>query len=311
MWAIEIDRFGPPSVMVKRSVEEPQPASNQIVVEVMSSGVNPKDTYIRKGRLALMSGRKFPIRMGYDLSGVVHQCNSKQTRFKPGDRVFGSISAWAGGAYAEFAAIAVNELAILPDSLSFEQGASLPIAALTAYQALTKLAQIKSGDQILINGASGGVGVFAIQLAKYFAANVTTLSSATNFDFCRSLGSDLSLDYNATALKSIDKTFDIIFDAFGNLSFAAVKDRLTANGIYITTVPCLQILKNTVFTPIGKRARLVIVRSNTADLQTLASLVIEGVVKTIIDKTFSFDEVVAAHRYSETHRARGKIVLTR
>ena len=311
MWAIEIDRFGPPSTMVKRLVDTPKPASNEVLIEVMASGVNPKDTYIRKGRLALMSGKKFPMRLGYDLSGLVRQCGQGQSRFKEGDRVFGSISAWAGGAYAEFAAVDVNELAILPDSLTFEQGASLPIAALTSYQALTKLARIKSGAQILINGASGGVGIFAIQLAKHFGANVTTLSSAANLDFCRNLGSDTPLDYRATSLKSLSNTFDIIFDVFGNLSFTRVKDNLSAQGIYITTVPRFEIFKDSVLTPVGKRARLVIVKSNAADLETIASLTAKGVIQTIVDRSFTFDEVAEAHKYSETHRARGKIVLVR
>jgi NADPH:quinone reductase-like Zn-dependent oxidoreductase len=199
----------------------------------------------------------------------------------------------------------------LPDSLSFEQGASLPIAALTSYQALTKLARIQIGDQILINGASGGVGIFAIQLAKHFGAEVTTLSSAVNLDFCRNLGSDTALDYRATPLKSLKKAFDIVFDVFGNLSFARVKSNLTARGIYITTVPQVNIFKDTLLTPFGKRARLVIVKSNACDLETIGRLVATEAIQTIVDKTFTFDEASEAHRYSETHRARGKIILVR
>lgn len=297
--------------MVKRLVDTPKPAAHQVLVEVRASGVNPKDTYIRKGRLALLSGKKFPMRLGYDLAGIVQECGHEQSQFKEGDRVFGSISAWTGGAYAEFAAVDVSELAILPDSLTFEQGASLPIAALTSYQALTKLVRIKSGEQILINGASGGVGIFAIQLAKYFGADVTTLSSAANLDFCRELGANTALDYRTTSTKSLSKRFEVVFDVFGNHSFADVKDILSARGIYITTVPRFEIFKDTVLTPIGKRARLIIVKSNSSDLDTIAGLTATGVIQTIVDKFFSFDEVTDAHKYSETHRARGKIVLVR
>jgi NADPH:quinone reductase-like Zn-dependent oxidoreductase len=198
----------------------------------------------------------------------------------------------------------------MPSALSFEEAAAIPLAAQTALQALRDLARVRAGDHVCINGASGGVGVFALQIAKALGASVTSVSSARNLEFCRRLGADEALDYAAEDPFSGSRSYRVVLDAFGNRRFDQVRASLGPGGVFVTTVPSRRIIVDALRTIFGyPRARLVAVRSRAADLHVLAQLVEAGRLRAVIDRIVDFDAVVDAIRFLESRRARGKVVV--
>ena len=311
MQAIEFDRFGPPDVMVLRECPIPSIAKDELLVKVVAASVNPKDTFVRKGRFQLMSGRKFPKRLGWDFAGVVEQVGIDANIFSAGDRVFGCLNTWTGGTCAEYVAVKATETALLPDEISFEKGAAMPVAALTALQALRDTALLKADQRVCINGGSGGVGSFAIQIARIFGARVTAIASERNADFCEGLGAEEFIDYDKFSIEKRASRFDVFFDVFGNKSFGQIRELLFPGGVYITTVPSRRILRDMLstllFTP--QRARLISVRSKTEDLEWLADKVVKGRLICNIDKVFPLHESRDAHKHVESKHTRGKVVL--
>jgi NADPH:quinone reductase-like Zn-dependent oxidoreductase len=204
----------------------------------------------------------------------------------------------------------LDQCAHAPEGLSFEQAAALPLASLTALQALRDEASLGPGQRVLLHGASGGVGVYAIQIAKATGAHVTTTSSAKNLEFCGSLGADVTLDYAVDDGLSGKRAFDVFFDVFGNRSLARVAPILSPRGTYVSTVPSPRVLFDQARTSFAvKKARLVVVRSRRRDLEAIAALVSQGKLSAVVDKVYSLDEIGPAQAHIESKRARGKVVV--
>jgi NADPH:quinone reductase-like Zn-dependent oxidoreductase len=300
--------FGNTEKISFREIEMPTLKKSEVLVKVVAASVNPKDTFVRKGRYKFLTGEKFPIGIGFDYSGIVEE--STKTEYKKGDKVFGMINGWQGATCAEFLVAKEHEIMAAPSKLSLVNSASVPLAAQTALQALTDLGYIKSGSKVCINGGSGGVGTFAIQIAKAFDAEVTALTSSKNFDFCKSMGADFTVDYGNKDFFEANNSFDIFFDVFGNLSYQKVSRLLSNRGIFITTVPSTKILIDRVFSIFRKKkAKIVIVKSTKQKLKWLKQNIENGKINPVIDSTFSFDKIKEAQAKVETKRTKGKVVI--
>ncbi|MBD2385239.1 NAD(P)-dependent alcohol dehydrogenase [Cylindrospermum sp. FACHB-282] len=310
MKAVVIRKYGSAEVLQYEDVEPPKIKSNQLLVKVHASSVNPIDWKIRKGMFSLITGSTFPKILGFDLAGEVVQVGSQVTRFKSGDAIYGS-TGLPGGAYAEYAAIAENLVALKPSNLTYEEAAAVPGGALTALQSLRDQGQIKSGQLVLINGAAGGVGSFGVQIAKALGAEVTGVCSTKNLDLVKSLNADFVIDYTQQDFAKGNVQYDIIFDAVGKRSLSQCKGVLKPNGIYITTLPTPESVLETLITAFfpGQKAKLVLEKPNTQDLDYLKELIEAGKIRVVIDRTYPLQELAAAHAYSETERASGKIAI--
>jgi NADPH:quinone reductase-like Zn-dependent oxidoreductase len=311
MRAVVYERFGPPEVLEQRLVPAPIPQASEVLVRVKAAALNPKDSLIRKGKFVLFSGKRFPRMLGYDVSGIVESVGPGVSGFTAGDAVFGMRNGFDGGTVAELVAVKQDELALKPSALSFEEAAAVPLASLTALQALRDCGGLTAGGKVLIHGASGGVGVFAVQLARALGAHVTTTSSAKNLDFVRTLGADVALDYAVDTGLEATRGWDVFFDVFGNRSFAKVKASLGPSGVYVSTVPSAGIVLTDLLTrwQRGRRGRLVVVNSNAKDLSAVASFLAAGTLKPVIDRVVPMSEIAAAQAHIETKRARGKVVI--
>ncbi len=309
MRAVVIDRYGGPEVLRQATVPRPVPTRGQVLVRTRFIGVNPKDVIVRKGKFKVATGKKFPLIVGHDIAGEVVEVGAGAD-LAEGDRVFGMINDFAGRAYAQFAAVDAQQLAEVPSSIELRVAAAVPLAAQTALQALRDDARVEAGQRVLVNGASGGVGVFAVQIAKILGADVTAVCSHRNTDLVTGLGADRVVDYTQTELVELDATFDAIFDVFGNYNFDKLKHLLEPRGTYVQTIPSGRILKDVARTLLKrKRAKLVLVKSRRDQLDWLRQQIDAGSLRVVVDRSFSLENAAEAHRYMETKRARGKVVL--
>ncbi|MBW4500116.1 MAG: NAD(P)-dependent alcohol dehydrogenase [Scytonema hyalinum WJT4-NPBG1] len=311
MKAVVIREYGSPEVLQYQEVEPPKIKPDQLLVKVRATCVNPVDWKIRKGMLKLITGNKFPMILGFDLSGDVVEVGSQVTRFKPGDAIYGNVGL-LGGAYAELAAVPEKSVALKPTNMTYEEAASVPVAALTALQALQDLAHIEVGQTVLINGASGGVGTFAVQIAKALGAEITAVCSTKNSDLVKSLGADRVIDYTQQDFTQDTAQYDIILDAVAKQSFSSCKQVLKPNGIYVNTLPTPETIVQSVLTAFipGKKAKFILETARSQDLLYLKELIEAGKIRSVIDRTFPLQELAAAHAYSESERAVGKIAIT-
>ncbi|MBH8574806.1 NAD(P)-dependent alcohol dehydrogenase [Nostocaceae cyanobacterium CENA369] len=310
MKAVIIRQYGSAEVLHYEDVERPQIKPDRLLIKIHASSVNGIDWKIRKGMMKFITGNKFPKILGFDLAGEVVEVGSEVTRFKTGDSVYGSAS-FPGGGYAEYAAVPENLVALKPANLSYEEAATVPLVAMTALQALRNQGNIQAGQAVLINGASGGVGIFAVQIAKALGAEVTGVCSTKNLDLVKSLGADRVIDYKQQDFTEDTAKYDIIFDAVGKRSLSATKKVLKPKGIYVTTLPSPEVLVQaalTAFLP-GQKAKLVFEKANAEDLDYLKGLIEAGKIRTVIDRTYPLQELAAAHAYSESERAVGKIAI--
>lgn len=314
MRALLYRRYGSPDVLELGTLPDPSPEEGEVLVRVHAAAMNPKDVLVRKGKFKIVTGRRFPKVPGYDLAGEVLAAGPGVRRLVPGDKVFGMLNRWAAGAAAEFVVAPADELAKRPEGLDYPEAAAVPLAALTALQALRDVAQTRPGDRVLVNGGSGGVGTFAIQIARLLGAHVTAVSSAANRDLCLELGAHRHLDYRTEQAQEIlhpTEGYDVFFDVFGNRPFEVARGALALRGRYVTTIPRARTAVQDVLTRLSRHpARLVVVRSRFADLDTLAHWVEAGTLRPVVDRVFSLAEGAEAHAYLETKRARGKVVLT-
>ena len=310
MKAVVIREYGSPEVLQYQEVEPPKIKPDQLLVKVRATCVNPVDWKIRKGMLKLITGNKFPMILGFDLSGDVVKVGSQVTRFKPGDAIYGNVGL-LGGAYAELAAVPEKSVALKPTNMTYEEAASVPVAALTALQALQDLAHIQPGQTVLINGASGGVGTFAVQIAKALGAEVTAVCSTKNIDLVKSLGADHVIDYTQEDFTQGTAQYDIILDAVAKQSFSSCKQVLKAKGVYVNTLPTPETIVQSVLTAFipGKKAKFILETARSQDLLYLKELIEAGKIRSVIDRTFPLQELPAAHAYSESERAVGKIAI--
>jgi NADPH:quinone reductase-like Zn-dependent oxidoreductase len=309
MRAVVIDEYGGPEVLRPTTVPRPVPRRGQVLVRTHFVGVNPKDVIVRKGKFQVATGKKFPLIVGHDIAGEVVE-SGVGSDLSEGELVFGMINDFAGRAYAEYAAVDAQQLAKVPSSIELRVAAAAPLAAQTALQALRDDAHLKPGQNVLINGASGGVGVFAVQIAKILGAQVTAVCSHRNTELVRELGADRVIDYTKTDLVDLGERFDAIFDVFGNYSFDKLKHLLTPRGTYVQTVPSARIFKDIARTFVARRrAKLVIVKSRRAQLEWIRQQIDAGSLRVVVDRSFALADAAEAHRYMETKRARGKVVL--
>jgi NADPH:quinone reductase-like Zn-dependent oxidoreductase len=312
MRVAEYDRFGGPEVLVVRSRPTPRPSRGQILVRVKAAALNPKDLVLRAGRLPhrLMLGPHFPKRVGYDWAGEVAAVGRGIGRLREGDAVYGMIESWAGGACATHALVNPRELAAKPASLSWMEAAAIPLAGQTALQALRDVSRIKAGQHVLVNGASGGVGTFAVQIAKIMGCRVTAVTSGRNAELALALGAERVIDYETTELDGSVGRYDLFFDVFGNRSLSEARPLLNRTGCYVSAVPKPHLIRDALLTVFrSNRANLVRVHSRARDLRLLTAWVDEGVLRPVIDSVFALEEIADAQRRLGTRHARGKIVL--
>ncbi|MCB2378953.1 NAD(P)-dependent alcohol dehydrogenase [Hymenobacter sp. BT635] len=312
MKAIYFEHYGPAEVLRYGEQPTPSPQPDQILVHVRASSVNPVDWKVRDGSLRLLTGQSFPKIPGRDVAGVVAAVGENVTRFQPGDRVYGMPDG-VGGANAEYALLPHEAAAFIPETLNFEEAAAVPLGAITALQALRDKGQLLSGDRVLINGASGGVGTFAVQLAKALGAGeVTGVCGPDNAELVRSLGADRVLNHHEQDFTRELSRYDIIFDAVAKSSYLASKAALRRNGRYVTTAPEPKDVAAGALVSVfsTKKMSMLLAANRGTDMALLSAWLQAGTIRPIIAKTFPLTETAEAHRLSEAGRAAGKIVLT-
>ena len=306
-------------------VEKPVPNDDQLLVRVRAASVNPYDWHFVEGTPKIMRvmgvGLRKPkdTRLGVDFAGTVEAVGKNVTQFKPGDEVFGG----RGGAFAEYVCPRANRaVALKPANLTFEQAASVNIAGITALQALRDKGKVQPGQKVLINGASGGVGTFAVQIAKSLGADVTGVCSTRNVDLVRSLGADHVIDYTKEDFAKGDQRYDVILDNVPNHSLSECRRILNPNGKYVMiggggpndsrwVGPFGRVIKTMVLSPfISQKMGMMMADTSPKDLTILADLMQSGKVKPVIDRTYKLSEVPAAIAYVEEGHARGKVIIT-
>jgi NADPH:quinone reductase-like Zn-dependent oxidoreductase len=324
MRAVVLTGYGGVERLEPREMRRPVPGSGQLLVRVRAAGVNPIDWKIRQGRLRLLLPARFPLVLGFDVAGEVAAVGPEVADFEPGDPVFAMLDSRHGGGYAEYAVTGQATAAWKPEALSWEEAAAVPLAALTALQALRDRAGLQDGDRIAITGAAGGVGHFAVQLAAAaFGARVTAVAGPGHQDFVRRLGAERAVDYTREDFIALDNPggdpadYEAIFDAAGAYHFDACEPALVPGGIYVTTQPGpaifiaqLRAALSRLIDPHGaRRAAVLHTRPRGDDLAALADLVAEGRLRPAIDRVYALDEVREAHAASQAGHPLGKIVL--
>ena len=311
MRAVIFNKFGDTDVLEIGDIPKPTVKANEVLVRVRAAAVNPKDTFVRKGRFQIFTGKQFPMQLGYDFAGEVSTTGDKVTGYEQGQAVFGMLDCWQGRTCAEYLAIDSANLADMPDALTFEEAASIPLAASTSLQALRDEAGIKEGDLLGINGASGGVGTMAVQIAKIYGASVTAISSSANHDFLAGLGANTCIDYHDTDVAAGDHRFDIFFDVFGNQPFKRIKPVLARTGTWVSTVVKPHVFISQWVTRLfgRQKARQVVVKARHADLALIRDWVAAGQLQPVVQDVVPLDKIREAHTQQETKHTRGKIVV--
>lgn len=322
MKAIVHDRYGPPDVLQLREVARPTPKDNEVLIRVHATVATPPDCAFRKAQPFVvrfftgLTRPKNPI-LGTAFAGEVESAGKDVTRFKPGGRVFGA-SNTTFGAYAEYLCLPeVGILAPMPAGMSFGDAVGISEGFLTALPFLRDKGRIRSGQKVLINGASGSVGTAAVQIAKHFRAEVTGVCSTANVDLVKSLGADRVIDYTKEDFTATGETWDIIFDTVAKSSFSRCEKALTPNGVYLITAMSPVVLWQVLRTSVtgGKKAKNAATGlrkpgEQTKDLLFLNELVAAGKLKAVIDRTYPLEQMVEAHRYVETGHKKGSVVIT-
>jgi NADPH:quinone reductase-like Zn-dependent oxidoreductase len=311
MKAVVFDKYGGNEVIEVRQVPKPVPGADDVLIKVHAASVNPVDWKIRSGVARILTGSKFPKVLGSECSGEIVETGIKVKGFREGDKVIGFPDIRRLSAFAEYVAVNERKTYPKPEGISFEEASTIPVAGLTALQALRKLGNISQNHKVLINGASGGVGTFAVQIAKIFGARVTAVASGPNASLVKDLGADYIIDYTQTDFTKSDERYDIVFDAVSKRSFPECKEVLAPHGIYVNTLPVFSVLLSQYVTGFltDKKAKSVMVRPNAADMEWMKKQIEAGRIRIIIDRVYPLDQIVEALAYSETGRARGKIGL--
>jgi len=325
MKAIVYQNFGSPDILRFEEIDKPTPADNEVLIKVRAASVNPLDWKLMKGgpfilRLLLGLGKSKIKRPGVDVAGQVEAVGRNVTQFKPGDEVFGICR----GAFAEYATSQSvpgmkSVLVRKPANVTFDQAASAPVAALTALQGLRDKGRIQQGQKVLINGAAGGVGTFAVQMAKSFAANVTGVCSTTNVDMVRSIGADCVIDYTKEDFTRSGQRYDLVLDCVGNHSLSACRRVLNLKGILVMVgapddSPVIRLLARLLGALVlsrfvSQKMVFFIAKVNQEDLTILGEFMATGRVTPVIDKRYRLSELPEAFRYAAEGHSRGKLIV--
>ena len=306
MKAVVIHEYGGAEVLKYEDVPQPEPKQDQLRIRVIAAGVNPVDGMIRSGMFDKEGRRAFPVILGGDISGVVEKVGSEITRFKPGDPVFAYVSLDNSGGYAQYAVVTEREAAPKPKSLTYVEAAAVPIVALTAWQALIDTAKLKAGQTVLIHGGSGGVGSFAIQIAKAHGAKVIATASTVNQELLKQLGADVVIDYTKQNFENIAKDVDVVLDSIGKDTLARSYEVMKKGGIIVSLVARpdpAELAKH------GIRGEALSVDPNSDELSEIGKLIDEKKINVIVSQTFPLSEARKAQEQVATGHTRGKIVL--
>lgn len=313
--------YGGPAALKVEELARPVPKEDELLVRVRAAGLNPLDWHLLRGtpyvmRLGVGLRKPSAVRLGVDFAGTVEAVGRGVSRFKPGDAVFGG----RDGALADYVVVRESRaVAAKPENVGFDEAAGMPIAAVTALQALRDQGKLRAGEKVLVNGASGGVGTFAVQLAKSMGARVTGVTSARNLELVRGLGADHVIDYGREDFTRGEERYDLIVDNVGNHGLLACRRALTPAGRYVMVGgpsgrwldPLPRVLEAAALSRLGSQElRFFLAKLEPGDLELLRELAAAGKVNPVVDRRYRLDEVQEAMRYLETGRARGKVIVT-
>lgn len=322
MKAIVYTEYGSPDVLQIKDIEKPIPRDHEVMVKVHASSANPLDWHLMRGEpflARLENGLQKPknTRLGADFAGIVEVTGKDVREFQQGDAVFGEVFKTGLGAFAEYVTVPEDALVLKPENISFENVAGVPVAALTALQGLRNKGQIQSGQKVLINGASGGVGTFAVQIAKSLGSEVTGVCSTRNMEMVYSIGADHVIDYTKEDFTRNGQQYDLIFDAVGNRSISDIERTLNSKGICaiagFTSLSLLfqHMIKGAWLSRFSDKTigMMDTVSTNKNDLLFLSELIKAGKIISVIDRCYPLEKTAEAIRYLETGRARGKVII--
>jgi NADPH:quinone reductase-like Zn-dependent oxidoreductase len=306
MKAVRIHEFGKSDVLRYEEISKPRPADDEVLIRVRAASVNPVDWKIREGSLQAFLPLQLPITLGCDLAGTIEEVGSKVKTLKAGDQIFGYVSLTRNGAYAEYAIAKESEVAPKPKTLDFVQAAAVPVGALTSWQALFDSAQLSAGQKILVHAASGGVGAFAVQLAKAKGAFVIGTASGKNEEFVRKLGADEFVDYVTTRFEDVVKDVDVVFDTIGGETQARSFAVLKRGGVLVSIVepPSPQDCAK-----YDVKGTMIGVQPDAEQLRKISELIDAGKIAVNVETVLPLNEIKQAHELSASGRTRGKIVL--
>jgi NADPH:quinone reductase-like Zn-dependent oxidoreductase len=330
MKAFVVDRYGRKNGVRAADMPVPEPREDDVLIQIHAAGVNPLDSKIRDGEFKLILPYRLPLILGNDLAGVVVRVGSRVRRFRPGDEVYARPHKDRIGTFAEFIAVKEDGVALKPTALTMEEAASIPLVGLTASQALIEKGQLKKGQKVLIHAGSGGVGTFAIQLAKHVGATVATTASAGNAELVKQLGADIVIDYKKDDFAAVLKDYDVVLDTQGGntlekslrvlkpggklIGIAGPPDpdfatELRASWFLKTVMRLLSYRIRKAAKRHGVRYSFVFMRANGDQLSQIATLIDAGAIRPVIDRVFPFESTKEALAYVETGRAKGKVVI--
>jgi len=304
MKAVVAHEYGAPDVLKFEKVPRPEPQDDEALVRVITSSVNPADPLTLSGKYAKEFGTHLPLIPGYDIAGIVEKTGANISKLKVGDAVYGYPT--FGGGWADYVTVKEWEVAAKPKSLNFVEAAAVPMGALTAWQSLVDVAKLQPGQTILIHGGSGGVGSFAIQIAKARGAHVIATASTANQDLLKQLGADVAIDYTKTKFEDVAKDVDAVLDPVGKETLARSYGVVKKGGI----VMCLVVLPDRAeLQKRGIHGAAISAHPDTADLTQIARLIDAGKIKPIVTQVLPLSEAIAAQQQAATHHTRGKVVL--
>jgi NADPH:quinone reductase-like Zn-dependent oxidoreductase len=311
MWAVGFRRYGPPEVLESLELPQPEPGPGEILIRVAAAGVNPADWALRGGKLRPFVRLELPFVSGFDVAGVVEETGAGVKMFVPGEAVYAMTPTTTGGAYAEYVTVAADSVARAPLGLSLGEAAAVPLVALTALQALRDKAGLAAGEHVLIHGASGGVGSFAVQISKAMGAQVTAVCSGRNVELVRDLGADEVVNYTSEDVAARGPRYEVVFGAVNTLPILRWRRALRPGGKIVTVNPLFEngVLGGLAGAIGGVRLEGVLVQPSGADLETVGAWISTGKIRPVIDRSYPLSDAAAAHRYSESRRVRGKLVL--
>ena len=310
MKAAVIYKYGAPDVFRIEEMPIPSIKNNEVLIKVYAASINPVDWKQRQGWHRFFLKAHFPSILGYDVSGIIEACGSSAKRFLKGDEVYARLNRRFGGAYAEYAATAENTLAIKPAGISWEEAAAVPLAAVTALQGLRDKCHLKAGEDILVIGAAGGVGHFALQEAMAMGCRVTAVCSSRHQKMMESIKPFRFIDYTKEDFKSLNDKYDVIFDAAGVENFRNCFNILKPGGRYLTTLPRPNIIIHKLISLFGSRkVKTLLMRSRSTDLEQISKMISDKTIRIYIDSVFPLDKIVEAHKRAEEYTTEGKIII--